>query len=182
MSSQLPPTFTVAFRRLGLAAYELSASQVLPLPRKQAFAFFEDPRNLYDITPDWLHFVMRDRDAETEMFDGAAFDYTIRWFGIPLRWRSRIEGYLPPERFTDIQLVGPYRSWSHLHTFEEDDTGTFMRDTVRYQLPLGPLGDAVHAIAVRRQLENIFRYRARRIDEWARGEFRRKVYTAGGPF
>ncbi len=175
MSSQLPSTFTLAFRRLGRAAYELSTSQVLALPRKQAFAFFEDPRNLFDITPDWLHFVMRDRDRVTEMFDGAAFDYTIHWLGIPLRWRSRIEGYLPPARFTDVQLVGPYRSWSHLHTFEEDDLGTLMRDTVRYQLPFGPLGDAVHAIAVRGQLENIFRYRARRIDEWTRGEFRRKI-------
>jgi ligand-binding SRPBCC domain-containing protein len=150
-------------------------SQVLLLLRKEAFVFFEDPRNLFDITPDWLKFVMKDREAKTEMFEGAEFDYTIRWFGFPLPWKSRIIGYQPPKQFTDIQLVGPYRSWSHLHTFEDSEGGTLMRDTVTYQLPLGPLGGMVHAFAVRRQLEDIFRYRALRIDEWVRGELKKKV-------
>ncbi len=175
MSSRLPPTFSLAFRRKGRAAYELAASQVLPLPRERAFVFFEDPRNLFDITPGWLSFVMSDRESKTDMFEGATFDYTIRWFGIPLRWQSTIEGYRPPERFTDIQLTGPYRSWSHLHSFEELGGATLMRDQVNYQLPLGPLGDAAHTLAVRRQLENIFRYRARRVDEWSRGKLLKRT-------
>ena len=170
----LPPTFTIRFDRLDRATHRLTASQVLALPRKQAFAFFEDPANLFDITPDWLSFVMKDRDSKTAMFEGAEFDYTIRWFGIPMPWKSRIIGYKPPDQFTDIQLAGPYRSWSHLHTFEEVSDGTRMGDTVTYQPPLGPLGNLVHALTVRRQLEDIFRYRAARIHEWARGEMRKK--------
>ncbi len=175
MSSRLPQTFTLGFRRIGAAAYELAASQVLPLPREQAFVFFEDPRNLFDITPGWLNFVMQDRRSKAEMFEGAEFDYRIRWFGIPFRWKSRIEGFAPPERFTDIQLIGPYRAWKHLHVFEEAAGGTVMHDRVSYVLPLGMLGDAVHVLAVKRQLEDIFRYRARRIDEWARGTLRRRT-------
>jgi ligand-binding SRPBCC domain-containing protein len=171
----LPPTFSLRFERIDRAAHRLVTSQVLPLPRNDAFLFFEDPRNLFDITPDWLKFVMKERDSKTEVFEGAEFDYTIRWFGIPLPWRSRITGYLPPGQFTDIQLVGPYRSWSHLHTFEDAEGGTMMRDTVTYRLPLGPLGGIAHALAVRRQLEDIFRYRALRIDEWARGVLRKKA-------
>ncbi len=169
-----PPTFTLQIGRRGRAAWELSASQTLPLPREKAFTFFEDPRNLFDITPDWLSFIMQDRDSKTDMFEGAVFDYRIRWLGLSLPWKSRIEGYRPPERFTDIQLVGPYRSWSHLHLFEEAGTGTVMRDIVTYELPFGVLGRAVHALVVRRQLEDIFRYRALRIDEWSRGALRRK--------
>ena len=166
----LPPSFTLSIRAGGNSTYELSASQILPLPREQAFTFFEDPRNLFEITPGWLRFVMRDREQMTGMFEGAEFDYTIRWFGVPLPWTSRITGYRPPERFTDIQLAGPYRSWSHLHTFDEAPGGTRMTDIVTYQLPLGPLGRLVHAIAVRRQLEDIFRHRAQRVDAWARGD------------
>ena len=49
-----------------------------------------------------------------------------------------------------------------------------MNDTVTYQLPLGPLGYLVHALTVRRQLEDIFRYRAARIEEWAGGGLRRR--------
>ena len=174
MRSDVPPTFTISFEHIHRSLHRLSASQVLPLSRKEAFTFFEDPRNLVDITPGWLRFVMKDRDSRTEVFEGAEFDYTIRWLRIPMPWKSRIMGYMPPEQFTDIQLAGPYRSWSHLHTFEESEGGTLMRDTVTYQLPLGPIGTVVHALAVRRQLENIFSYRAKRIDEWARGEFRKK--------
>ena len=174
MTSTLLPTFTLHFHRLDRATHQLTTSQVLSLPREQAFAFFEDPRNLFDITPDWLSFVMKDKDAKTAMFEGAEFDYTIRWFGIPMPWRSRITGYRPPEAFTDVQLVGPYRSWSHLHTFDETPEGTLMRDIVTYRLPFGPLGRVVHALAVRRQLEDIFRYRAARIEEWAGGRLRRR--------
>ena len=174
MSFTLPPTFTLQFHLLDRGTHQLTASQVLTLPRQQAFAFFEDPRNLFDITPDWLSFVMKDRDSKTEMFEGAEFDYTIRWFGIPIPWKSRMIGYKPPGQFTDIQLIGPYRSWSHLHSFEEVSDGTLMLDTVTYQLPLGPLGNLAHALTVRHQLADIFRYRAMRIDEWARGAFRKK--------
>ena len=170
----LPPTFTLRFDRLDRTTHRLTASQVLALPREQAFLFFEDPRNLFDITPDWLKFVMKDRDRMTAMFEGAEFDYTIRWSGMPIPWTSRIIGYKPPAQFTDIQISGPYRSWSHVHTFEESAGGTLMGDAVTYQLPLGPLGNLVHALAVRRQLEDIFRFRAMRIDEWARGKMKRK--------
>lgn len=175
MTSELPPTFTLRIKRLDRAFWELAASQVLPLPRSRAFLFFEDPRNLFDITPDWLSFIMQDRDSKTVMFEGAEFDYRIRWFSLSLPWKSRIEGYRPPGQFTDIQLAGPYRSWRHLHLFEEAEGRTVMRDIVTYQLPFGILGSAVHALSVRRQLEEIFRYRAMRIDEWARGALRRKT-------
>ncbi len=178
MPSSLPETFTLRIKRLDRATWELAASQVLPLPSEKAFVFFEDPRNLFDITPDWLRFIMLDRDAKTAMFEGAEFDYRIRWFGLQLPWKSRIEGYRPPEQFTDIQVKGPYRFWSHLHLFEEAAGGTLMRDIVTYQLPFGVLGAAVHALSVRRQLENIFHYRAMRIDEWSRGTLRRKSGSA----
>jgi len=174
MSSSPSPTFTLTLHYLGGATHRLTATQVLALPRKQAFAFFEDPRNLFDITPDWLSFVMKDRGQMTEMFEGAEFDYTIRWLGITIPWKSRIVDHKPPEKFTDIQLAGPYRSWSHLHTFEDVPEGTLMLDTVTYQLPLGPLGNLVHALSVRRQLEDIFRYRAMRIEAWARGNMMKK--------
>jgi ligand-binding SRPBCC domain-containing protein len=172
--TNLPPGFSLRFERIDRATHRLSASQVLPLPRNKTFIFFEDPRNLFDITPDWLRFMMKDKNSKNEVYEDAEFDYTIRWFGIPMSWKSRITRYKPPEQFADEQLVGPYRSWSHLHTFEETDNGTLMRDTVTYRLPFGPLGDLIHAIAVRRQLEDIFRYRAMRIDDWARGALQKK--------
>jgi ligand-binding SRPBCC domain-containing protein len=179
-SLQPPSSFSVRISSLGSSSYELTSTQVLPIPQERAFSFFEDPRNLFDITPDWLQFVMRDREAKVSVFEGAEFDYTIRWLGATIPWRSRIFGYRPPERFTDIQVRGPYRSWTHLHVFESADVGgTVMRDRVTYQLPCGLAGGLVHWLIVRRQLMDIFRYRAARIDAWARGSLHRKWPGSG---
>jgi ligand-binding SRPBCC domain-containing protein len=174
----LPPSFNTHIRSLGNFTYELSASQVLPVLREQAFSFFEEPRNLFDITPDWLRFVMKDRDAKTAVAEHAEFDYTIRWLGMTMFWRSRIVDHRPPERFTDVQIAGPYRAWSHLHVFEAIGGGTRMKDTVIYRLPFGFAGTVAHALLVRRQLRDIFQYRALRIDAWARGAPVRKRPSA----
>jgi ligand-binding SRPBCC domain-containing protein len=170
----LPPSFTLNIRSLGSFTHELAASQVLPLPPEQAFSFFEDPGNLFDITPDWLQFVMRDRGQKVSVFENAEFDYTIRWLGVTVPWRSRIVDYHPPGRFTDIQIAGPYRAWTHVHRFVPASGGTRMLDTVTYRLPWGPAGALLHGLLVRRQLEDIFRYRAMRIDAWAGGAMVRK--------
>jgi ligand-binding SRPBCC domain-containing protein len=156
---------------LGRRRYRLAASQVLPLPPEHVFPFFEDPRNLFEITPDWLDFRMMD-PGQSAVFEGAEFGYTIRWLGIRIRWRSRITDYRPPNRFADIQLIGPYRSWHHVHTFERVPQGTLMRDEVTYELPFG--AGLLHPWVIRPQLRAIFTYRARRVAEWSGGTVARK--------
>ena len=133
---------------------------------EQAFSFFEDPRNLFTITPPWMDFRMLDPDR-SKTGEGAEFDYTIRWLGIRIHWKSRLVNYHPPKEFTDIQLSGPYLRWEHRHSFENRDKGTLMRDEVDYVLPA--VAVPLHPLLIRRQLGNIFRYRAMRIEEWARG-------------
>ncbi len=167
---RLPDTFQIAFARLDGGARRLIASQVLSLPREKAFGFFEDPRNLFDITPPWLDFRMQD-PRRHPVFEGAEFDYTIRWLGLRIPWRSRIEDYRPPEQFADLQVRGPYQYWRHLHRFTDDTGGTRMEDEVTYRLPFATLSALVHRCIVRRQLYHIFTYRAVRIDGWARGEW-----------
>jgi ligand-binding SRPBCC domain-containing protein len=173
----LPESFTIVFTKIRANTYQLKTSQTVQLRRDQAFAFFQDPRNLSEITPDWLHFRMLDYDAGAEVFEGAEYDYSMKW--LPwlwrTRWRSRIIRYGPPETFTDTQLKGPYRSWEHLHLFEEIPKGTRMEDIVTYRLPFGLIGELVHRAIIRAQLEDIFSYRAIRISEWASGNFIRKL-------
>lgn len=172
MNSGLPRSFDISFRKLSAGTFQLTTSQTIPLSPERAFTFFEDPRNLFEITPDWLDFRLANPDT-SEVSEGSEFDYTIRWCGIRMRWRSRIIDYLPPERFTDIQIRGPYRSWHHLHTFEGRPEGTLLRDVVTYKPPL--IGVPFHDLMIRGQLTDIFSYRAVRIAEWAGGDFRPKA-------
>lgn len=140
--------------------YELRSELVVPAGIDETFAFFEDPRNLSRITPPWLNFRIRTPEPLI-MRLGAEFDYTIRWLGLPLPWKTLITAYEPPRRFVDEQARGPYRLWRHTHTFEETLEGTKVLDHVAYALPFGPLGKLAHWLAVRRQLEEIFAYRRR---------------------
>ena len=93
---------------------------------------------------------------------GALIEYRLKLHGLPIRWLTRIEEWVPGERFVDAQLHGPYALWHHTHEFEPPATAsTLMRDTVRYALPFGPLGEVAHRLFVARDLERIFDYRRR---------------------
>lgn len=78
--------------------------------------------------------------------------WSARHFGIPWRMSSKITAYDPPKSFVDEMQKGPFRRWWHLHRFEHDDGGTLMVDEVEYSLPLGPLGQLVDALVLRRYL------------------------------
>ncbi len=165
MLNNLPSGFQIDIKRLSLLRYRLVTSQLLPIGQKEAFQFFEDPGNLCDITPVWLDFCMLNKDQKTGVQENAEFEYTITFLGIKMLWRSRIIDYQPPERFTDIQLKGPYKSWVHLHILEKSHEGTLMRDEVSYKLYLPAL--VVHPLLIRKKLMDIFSYRAVKIAEWA---------------
>ena len=90
----------------------------------------------------------------------AGYAYRLRLYRVPFGWRTRISRWEPPLRFVDEQLRGPYRSWIHTHTFRAAGEGTRMTDRVEYRLPGHPLTTPVLPL-IRRQLDRIFRYRAR---------------------
>jgi ligand-binding SRPBCC domain-containing protein len=136
---------------------------VAPVPLATVYRFFEDPRNLEQITPKWLNFRILDPDRLV-MRAGAEIDYIIRWMGVPLKWKTNITEYQPPLRFVDEQARGPYSLWHHEHTFEETPEGVVIRDQVDYRLPLGVLGRMAHAALVKRQLLEIFRFRQSTIE------------------
>jgi ligand-binding SRPBCC domain-containing protein len=160
----------VTIERLGLNSFRLTANQTLPLPRPRVFAFFEDPSNLPGVIPPWLDFRFDTPGESLTVTAGAEFDYTIRWLGVTLRWRSLITGYKPPHEFTDVQVEGPYAQWEHTHTFTEVTEGTRVDDAVLFALPAAALP---FQGVIRRQLAEIFRYRGEKLAAWARDELQR---------
>jgi steroid 5-alpha reductase family enzyme/ligand-binding SRPBCC domain-containing protein len=144
--------------------YVLERSQLIPASLEETFRFFEDPRNLAEITPQWLHFQIEGAE-ESPLRAGMTISYGIRWLGIPVRWRSLIAEYERPRRFVDVQTEGPYHSWRHEHVFEQRDAQTLMHDRVLYKPPFGVLGDITNALLIGRQLRRIFDYRAAKIRE-----------------
>ncbi|MBZ5623788.1 MAG: SRPBCC family protein [Acidobacteriia bacterium] len=139
--------------------YRLEREQAIPCPIEKVFAFFADVRNLEAITPPWLNFRVL-TPAPIRMEPGAEMEYQLAWRRFRLRWKTQITEWKPPQFFVDVQARGPYRLWEHTHSFRSEDSGTRMFDSVRYQMPFGIVGQAVHGIRVRRDLDRIFDYRA----------------------
>lgn len=141
-----------------MSEHKLTRNLTLELPQQEVFDFFADAGNLERITPPKLQFHII-TPQPFEIRKGTLIDYRLRLRGFPIKWRTEISEWEPPNRFVDMQLIGPYSQWIHTHTFTPlSPTRTLIEDEVRYRLPFEPLGDIVHFI-VRRDLEHIFDFR-----------------------
>ena len=139
--------------------------QRLPRPPEQVFDFFAAARNLEALTPPLLRFRVVTPEP-IAMGKGTLIRYRLRIRGVPVSWLTEITDWQPPHRFVDEQRSGPYALWRHTHSFEADGAGgTTMRDEVRYAIGFGAVGRLAQRAFVRRDLEAIFDFRARRIEE-----------------
>jgi ligand-binding SRPBCC domain-containing protein len=98
--------------------------------------------------------------GDQEVFEGMLIDYIVRpILGIPLPWQTEIFKVNKPNSFSDRQLKGPYKIWEHTHSFIQMENGVLVKDDVKYELPLGILGDIAHAVFVKKKVESIFKFR-----------------------
>jgi len=131
----------------------------VPIPIREAFEFFSNPRNLERLTPDLVHFQFLTPPPE-RVSPGTILEYRLRLYRIPVKWRTRIESVEAPISFIDVQEKGPYAMWRHTHSFREvDATHTEIRDKVEFAMPLGPLGEIAYRVLVAGSLQQIFDYR-----------------------
>ena len=146
-----------------MAAYELHRRQWVPHPLQQVFDFFSAAENLEQLTPPFLRFQIISAPPRLEA--GVLIEYKLRVHGFPIRWLTTIEQWDPPHSFVDVQTRGPDKLWRHTHRFWSESGGTWIEDAVRYSLPFGPLGQLVHGLVVKHDVEAIFRYREQKICE-----------------
>ncbi len=144
---------------------QLYREQVLPAELPRVWEFFATPRNLDELTPPDLRFQILTEVPE-KMYPGLLIEYRISPFGgVWLRWLTEIRHLREREYFVDEQRAGPYRLWYHEHHFAEVPGGTRMIDRVTYDVGWGPAGWLAEKMWVRRQLEQIFDFRARKVAE-----------------
>jgi ligand-binding SRPBCC domain-containing protein len=135
-------------------SYFLHRETTVPAPLERTFQFFSAAENLERLTPPWLNFTVLS-PLPVQMRVGAEIAYRLRLYGIPLRWKSRIDLWEPGVAFIDRQVAGPYRWWRHEHRFEAVRGGTRVIDRVEYMPPL----HWVSGRWVARDVERIFTYR-----------------------
>jgi ligand-binding SRPBCC domain-containing protein len=143
-----------------MKTYSLNEEQFLPVDIYKAWDFFSSAENLPVITPPDLNFKIISDVKGKEIYDGMLIEYKVSpLLKIPLGWKTEIVFVNKPYSFTDKQITGPYQLWEHTHQFVEKENGVLVKDSVRYSLPFGVIGQWMHSLIVRKKLNNIFSYR-----------------------
>lgn len=145
--------------------YIFKAEQTINASLKETFDFFSKAENLEKLTPPILRFEILTQ-LPIQIVQGTIIDYKIKLRGVPIKWKTVIEVWEPQVKFVDNQLKGPFKLWHHTHEFKSlGENKTLMKDTVRYLLPFGILGQLVHPLLVKPDVEKIFAYRNTVIEE-----------------
>ena len=145
--------------------YQLKRTQFVKADLATCWDFFSSPKNLQVITPDYMGFKVLTEVPE-KMYEGLMISYKVSPVAkIPMNWVTEIKYVHDGEFFVDEQRTGPYKIWHHEHHFKSVEGGVEMTDIVSYELPLGILGRFAHWLFVHKQLESIFAYRFKKVDE-----------------
>jgi ligand-binding SRPBCC domain-containing protein len=151
--------------------HRFATEQWLPYPKERVFAFFADPANLPPLMPPWqqarvvkVHFVAPPMASPDKVVAGEGSVITVSFRPIPgmpwrLEWDACITEFHWNEFFCDEQRRGPFRYFRHCHRIREAPNGSIVSDAVEYELPLGLLGDLANGLAVKRQIQALFRHR-----------------------
>ena len=137
----------------------LERTQNIPIGLEEAWDFFSSPENLAKITPAYMEFTILNEVPE-KITDDLLIKYRVRpLLGIPMKWVTLIKEVNAPVSFIDEQIKGPYKYWSHLHTFRSIPGGTEIKDKVDYISLPGFPGKMADKLIVNKKLNQIFEYR-----------------------
>ena len=150
----------------------------MPVSAEALHAWHAAPGAFERLTPAWqpAHVVSRSGGIT----DGSRVVLDIPVLGglVTQRWSLEHRDHIAGRQFRDVQLAGPFATWSHLHRFEPiDATSSVLADEIDYALPLGPLGQAAAGWYVADSLERLFVWRHAR----TLMDLRRHAAVAGLP-
>ena len=161
-------------------AYQAQFEQWVPFPIDQVFLFFANPENLPRIMPpstatriERLRLVPPEPPATTaisvgDSLAGVSSEIVTSFRVAPLlpvrqTWVARITEFEWNRLFADIQVRGPFKSWTHRHevtpAVRNGVAGTVVRDRIQYEIGFSFLGQIAQTLFVRHQMRATFAYR-----------------------
>jgi hypothetical protein len=124
-------------------------------PVADLFAWHKRPGALERLTPPWER--VRILERQGGIHDGGRVRLQVK---VGPFWREFVswhDDYEENRRFRDVAVRSPFRSWTHVHTFNEVEGGSELEDAIEYELPKG-YGFLVAGM-VRRKTDRGFAYR-----------------------
>ncbi len=134
-------------------------SVVIDAPVADVFAFHESPDAFALLTPAFPP--VRVISQTGGIREGARVVLRVG----PFRWVAVHIAYEKDRLFVDEQIEGPFAKWIHRHEFTVEGAGegtkTRLTDHVEYEMPGGPVVNALMGWAVKPGLSRMFAHRHR---------------------
>jgi len=132
-------------------------SSLIDAPVKTVWDFHERPDILQLLTPPWQPVEIVRREGGLDV--GAISEFKIHLGFFPVRWLAKHIDCEPYHHFTDVQVEGLVKSWTHRHEFVAEDGKPRLTDTIDYELPGGEIAEMLLGWWVEARLRDMFRYR-----------------------
>jgi uncharacterized protein (TIGR01777 family) len=127
-------------------------------PAEAVFAWHARPGAFERLAPPWVGVTVDRRTGGIR--DGGRVELRVPLGLARVRWICEHRDYVEGRQFRDVQITGPFASWTHTHRFEPaGPLASWLEDSLEYSLPLGLLGRALAGANVREKLDRVFRYR-----------------------
>ncbi len=131
---------------------------LIPASAEEVFAWHEAPGAFQRLTPPWEK--VRVVHHAGGIKDGADVRLLVGRMPFVLRWDLTHCDYQPGRSFTDRQVKGPFKQWTHVHRMlPRDDKTCLLEDRIEYELPLGLFGALLGRFFMKRKLDRLFEYR-----------------------
>lgn len=148
-----------------MKVYHFHQQQFIQADLDTVWDFFSSPRNLNEITPEFMNFEILEVTGSEKMFSGQLIKYKVSPFPFfRVKWVTEITDVNPKTQFADNQKKGPFRLWHHEHKFTKQAGGVLMEDHVSYAAPFGFLGRIANSLFIKKQVNQIFEYRRKKVD------------------
>ena len=148
-----------------MAVYQLHTEQKIPASLDEVWDFISSPKNLKEITPEYMGFDITSENLPDKMYPGMIIKYKVSPLpGLKMTWVTEITHVREKSYFVDEQRVGPYSIWHHEHKIQPIEGGVLMNDIITYKPPLGFLGAIANSIFIKKQLDVIFEYRKQALE------------------
>ena len=135
-----------------------------PVPASEAYEWHLRPGALRRLLPPWDSArVVSGSGPEERLEKGARTVLRVGVGPIGLRWTAEIADEQPERTFfVDRQLSGPFKTWVHRHEVSAQGRAECtLADRIRYELPLGLIGQLAGGAMVRGKLARMFAWRHR---------------------
>jgi uncharacterized protein (TIGR01777 family) len=137
---------------------QFRARSEMPASAEEVFAWHARPGALERLLPPWERTRVLERSGG--IHDGGRVVIALHLGPAPIRWVARHTDYEPGRLFRDVQESGPFARWVHTHmTTPLTETTSTLEDSIDYEPPLGPLGQALGGPVIQAMLERQFRFR-----------------------